>query len=261
MRPAGWREDGHNGYVWTFSTPTQRYFLRRGRGKAVVDEVLGNQFAGVLVSASTPPTTITTAPNNAAGPTCCGTSTTCAHSTPRTTGWRNGLTPSTNSTARPKPTPIPRPSNGASPNGAGTATAGHLPALPSRHLGNTGQAVPTHRVPHQEPAPYWIRGTLRLRSRTGGPTGQQRRRTQPTTSGRQPEGQRRHPVGTGQRQQDDPGLLIRHLAGPRTEPPHHLPTTALFPSTLNCYQSPANVTGAHRLRRQPTKPDENAGLR
>ena len=37
----GWREDGHNGYVWTFSTPTQRYFLRRGRGKAVVDEVLG----------------------------------------------------------------------------------------------------------------------------------------------------------------------------------------------------------------------------
>ena len=46
----GWREDGHNGYVWTFSTPTQRYFLRRGRGKAVVDEVLGDEFAGVLVS-------------------------------------------------------------------------------------------------------------------------------------------------------------------------------------------------------------------
>ena len=46
----GWREDGHNGYVWTFSTPTQRYFLRRGRGKAVVDEVLGVEFAGVLVS-------------------------------------------------------------------------------------------------------------------------------------------------------------------------------------------------------------------
>ena len=46
----GWREDGNNGYVWTFSTPTQRYFLRRGRGKAVVDEVLGPDFAGVLVS-------------------------------------------------------------------------------------------------------------------------------------------------------------------------------------------------------------------
>ena len=46
----GWREDGHNGYVWTFSTPTLRYFLRRGRGKAVVDEVLSEDFAGVLVS-------------------------------------------------------------------------------------------------------------------------------------------------------------------------------------------------------------------
>ncbi len=46
----GWREDGHNGYVWTFSTPTERYFLRRNRGKAVVDEALGADFAGVLVS-------------------------------------------------------------------------------------------------------------------------------------------------------------------------------------------------------------------
>lgn len=46
----GWRQDGVNGYVWTFSTPTERYFLRRGRGKAVVDEVLGEEFAGVLVS-------------------------------------------------------------------------------------------------------------------------------------------------------------------------------------------------------------------
>ena len=46
----GWRQDGRNGYVWTFSTPTQRYFLRRGRGKAVVDEVLGKEFAGVLIS-------------------------------------------------------------------------------------------------------------------------------------------------------------------------------------------------------------------
>ena len=27
----GWRQEGANGYVWTFSTPTERYFLRRGR--------------------------------------------------------------------------------------------------------------------------------------------------------------------------------------------------------------------------------------
>ena len=29
----GCRQSGANGYVWTFSTPTERYFLRRGRGK------------------------------------------------------------------------------------------------------------------------------------------------------------------------------------------------------------------------------------
>ena len=46
----GWRQDGANGYVWTFSTPTERYFLRRGRHKEVVDEVLDESFGGVLVS-------------------------------------------------------------------------------------------------------------------------------------------------------------------------------------------------------------------
>jgi transposase len=46
----GWRENGANGYVWTFSTPRERYFLRRGRNKEVVDEVLGEEFSGVLVS-------------------------------------------------------------------------------------------------------------------------------------------------------------------------------------------------------------------
>ena len=45
----GWREDGDNGYVWTFSTPTGRYFLRSNRSKAVVEEVLGDA-VGSLVS-------------------------------------------------------------------------------------------------------------------------------------------------------------------------------------------------------------------
>jgi hypothetical protein len=47
---SGWREDGVNGYIWTASTPTERYFIRRSREKEVVDEVLGEGFAGVLVS-------------------------------------------------------------------------------------------------------------------------------------------------------------------------------------------------------------------
>ena len=46
----GWRENGKNGYVWTFSTPAERFFLRRGRGGKVVDEVLGESFEGILVS-------------------------------------------------------------------------------------------------------------------------------------------------------------------------------------------------------------------
>ncbi len=45
----GWREDGENGYVWTYSTPTKRYFTRGGRDGGVVNRVLGPSFAGVLV--------------------------------------------------------------------------------------------------------------------------------------------------------------------------------------------------------------------
>jgi transposase len=47
----GWREKGHNGYLWSFSTPKVRYFLYRpSRAGAVVEEVLGEEFDGVLVS-------------------------------------------------------------------------------------------------------------------------------------------------------------------------------------------------------------------
>lgn len=43
-------ENGTNGYVWTFSTPTARYFVRGSREKAVLEAALGANFAGVLVS-------------------------------------------------------------------------------------------------------------------------------------------------------------------------------------------------------------------
>jgi transposase len=47
----GWREDGHNGYVWSFSTDKLRYFVyRKSRAGSVVQEVLGEQFEGVVVS-------------------------------------------------------------------------------------------------------------------------------------------------------------------------------------------------------------------
>jgi transposase/uncharacterized coiled-coil protein SlyX len=46
----GWRENGQNGYTWSFSTPTERYFIHGSREKEMVDAVLGEEFAGVLVS-------------------------------------------------------------------------------------------------------------------------------------------------------------------------------------------------------------------
>jgi len=47
----GWREDGQNGYLWTFSTPQVRYLLyHRSRASAVPEQVLGRDFAGVVVS-------------------------------------------------------------------------------------------------------------------------------------------------------------------------------------------------------------------
>jgi len=47
----GWREDGRNGYLWSFSNQSLHYLVRRqSRGSEVVREVLGEDFGGVLVS-------------------------------------------------------------------------------------------------------------------------------------------------------------------------------------------------------------------
>ncbi len=48
-----WRENGASGFIWTFCTQTERYYVHRDRTKAVVDEVLGDSsetdaFSGVL---------------------------------------------------------------------------------------------------------------------------------------------------------------------------------------------------------------------
>lgn len=47
----GWREDGVNGYIWSFSTPNAKYFLYdHSRGSKVVKEVLCEEFEGALVT-------------------------------------------------------------------------------------------------------------------------------------------------------------------------------------------------------------------
>jgi transposase len=46
-----WRENGQNGYVWSFSTDRLRYFVyRKSRASSVVSEVLGDRYEGVVVS-------------------------------------------------------------------------------------------------------------------------------------------------------------------------------------------------------------------
>ena len=46
-----WREDGFNGWLWTFATPTLRYFkCDRSRARKVAEEVLGEDFRGVVSS-------------------------------------------------------------------------------------------------------------------------------------------------------------------------------------------------------------------
>ena len=116
----GWRENGVNGYVWTFSTPTERYFLRRGRNKEVVDEALGEDFAGTLVSDFYAAYHHYDGPKQRCWPTCCGRSMTCAHSTLEISNWPNGPTPCIGSIARLRPSAtLPatlRGNNGAPPN-------------------------------------------------------------------------------------------------------------------------------------------------
>jgi hypothetical protein len=47
----GWRENGQNGYIWSASTPTVRYYeYHRSRGHEVVEALLGSDFQGVLGS-------------------------------------------------------------------------------------------------------------------------------------------------------------------------------------------------------------------
>ncbi|MGH3851078.1 MAG: IS66 family transposase, partial [Pseudonocardiaceae bacterium] len=47
----GWREDGKNGYIWSVSTPTVRYYeYHHSRGSEIVERLLGKDFQGVLGS-------------------------------------------------------------------------------------------------------------------------------------------------------------------------------------------------------------------
>ncbi len=47
----GWREDGLNGYIWTFSTKDVRYFIyRRSRSGDIPKAAIGDEYEGVVVT-------------------------------------------------------------------------------------------------------------------------------------------------------------------------------------------------------------------
>ena len=181
---------------------------------------------------STLPTIIMMAPSSGAGPTCCGTSTTSEPATPKTPHWPDGPRQSTNSMSQPKPATITSHGKGVLPNWPGSGSC-----WPSADLSCLTRRL--SRASCAGASSATSRNSLRLRGRTGRASGQQPGRAQPAPSGYQPQGQRRHPVGAGHRAQDDAGIPLRHLARPRSKSSRRLPSTARFPSTLNCYRKRA----------------------
>ena len=242
----GWRQNGNNGYVWTFSTPTERYFLRTLLPAAGSGQGGGGRSAGRVILRSTGqrllrrlpplrwPQATVLGPPVAGYPRPGGTLPQGHRAGPVGRGspsalCRGQVYVEARSMSRPGLSPILRHNDGAPLNwpGSGSCWSSASPSWLTRS--SAGPAVPAHRAPHQ--------GTLRLRGRTGRAVGQQPRRAQPAPCGYQPQDQRGHPVGTWYREQDDAGIHLRHLARTRPEPPRRLPPTAHFPSNLNSYFS------------------------
>ena len=184
----GWREDGHNGYLWSFSTPRVRYFLYRpGRGRTVVEEVLGEKFEGVLVSDFYGAYNVYQGPHQRCW----------AHllrdirqlneqypEDPALTGWsRQVREVYDRARAYPRPQPRLAGNSAAFPEGrrttaVPTAATGHMQALPGWRCAHAG-ALPTSGT--------LLARTVHLRCGAPGVGGQQRGRTQPAPAGGKPE--------------------------------------------------------------------------
>ena len=244
----GWRQDGNNGYVWTFSTPTHRYFLRRGRGKAVVDEALSDSFSGVLVSDFYAAYHHYDGPKQRCWVHPCSSHGQALlrdihdlralyHDDAPLARWP---TPSTGFTTGPKPSPIPSKSAAAPPNWpwngscspsaslARTTRQGFRPSCAdasSATSRNCSSSWPNRRCHRTTTPPSAACATWSSAARSAAALGRNRAPTE----------------------QDDPRLLIRHLARPRTKSPRRLPTVARRPTSLNCYLVQRNVAKCEEL--------------
>ena len=217
----GWREDGANGYVWTFSTPTERYFLRRGRGKAVVDEALGESFSGVLVS------DFYAAYHHYDGP--------------KQRCWAHLL--------RDIHDQRTRMGRGVHQLYVAAKACNHHEPWQRRVAQLAWEQLLA--ICHPFPSRASCAGASSATSRNSSSSWPNRTSADNNPAERhQPQGQRGHPVGTWYREQDDAGIPLRHLARPRSKSSRRLPllispryskssrrlpSTARFPATLNCY--------------------------
>ena len=98
------------------ATSCERYFLRRGRGKTVVDEALGESFSGVLVSDFYAAYHHYDGPKQRCWAHLLRDIPTSAPATPKTPHWPDGPRQSTSSMSQPKPATITSHGKGALPN-------------------------------------------------------------------------------------------------------------------------------------------------
>jgi transposase len=225
----GWRENGRNGYVWTFSTPTEQVFVRRRRTKEVVDEVLGAEFSGVLVSDF-----------YAAYHHYPGLKQRCWVHLLREIHDLKALYPADRALARwaarvhgvyPRAVAYrgagpPRPPPG--PPALRAAIAAVLCALRRPTGRGPAEAVRAH--------PAASRRALRLRGRADGPSRQQWGGAQSAAPRHQPQDQRRHPLPAGHRHQNGPQFPLWHVARSAGQSLPCLPPVTRPPSKLNSHR-------------------------
>ncbi len=223
----GWRQAGRNGYVWTFSTPTQRLFVHGNRAKAMLTQGLGNAYAGIVVSDFYGVYT--------------------QHDGLHQYCWAHLLRDIHELTdAHPEDAAVQgwaaavvaifhRAQTGATGDRAARRHVRHQAEADLKQVWHTLASAEGRADAPLHPHPPASGKSVCLRHRSKRSRDQQCRRAQPATAGDQPEDQWRDAVSARHDDQNDPCLAVRHLARPRDQPLPRLPGSARVPPSLNSY--------------------------
>ncbi|GIW04723.1 MAG: hypothetical protein KatS3mg059_1343 [Thermomicrobiales bacterium] len=238
----GWREDGANGYVWTFNTPTERLFVRGTREKAVLERERGPAYDGVLVSDVYGASTHSEGRHQSCWAHLLRDVHDLVTAQPRDAGVRGWAAAVHDLFVR----ALAVTGDGATRCRAARALQADLAALCAPYLPVAPAAdapVPPQRTLCQRIARHLADLVVFVEDPTVPATnnGSERSLRPPR---RQPQDQRRHALRRGEHHQDDPGLGLRGLAGARAQSLRRVPQPARLPSTLNSYKAPER--GEHR---------------